>query len=295
MPAPNKQGMDYFRHSTGLIRDRKLREAKMKYGAAATVVYLSLLELIYADKGYYIQYDDNLVWDVMENLQGKYCPDAETVREIVECLVASGLFSGDQFKRKILTSKRVQQEFYSVTVARKAVDVDFSIWLLSESEMRAMSGKSVVLLNYINRLNNGVIRPNNPINQSNNSQSRVEKRRVEKSRVEGGTSPEEDEIYAWIASLPLNLPPKSIMELIDFLDQADRSLIEWAVKEAADRGKPWSYARAIIADKLVKGIRSANQLLPSARGRAVRRSYDAGEMDRAGLTLPDQAKLEESL
>ena len=272
----------------------------MKYGAAATVVYLSLLELIYADKGYYIQYDDNLVWDVMENLQGKYCPDADTVREIVECLVASGLFSVDQFKRKILTSKRVQQEFYSVTVARKAVDVDFSIWLLSESEMRAISGKSVVLLNYINRLNNGVIRPNNPINQSNNSQSRVEKRRVEKSRVEksrveGEASPEEDETDAWISSLPMNLPPKAIMELMDFLDQADRSLIEWAVKEAADRGKPWSYARAIIADKLSKGIRSASQLLPSARGREIRRSYDAGEMDRAGLTLPDQAKLEESL
>ena len=45
--APVKQGLDYFRYRMGLLKDRKLRKAKMKYGPAAPVVYLALLELIY--------------------------------------------------------------------------------------------------------------------------------------------------------------------------------------------------------------------------------------------------------
>ena len=53
--APVKQGLDYFRYRMGLLKDRKLRKAKMKYGPAAPVVYLALLELIYSDKGYYLK------------------------------------------------------------------------------------------------------------------------------------------------------------------------------------------------------------------------------------------------
>lgn len=89
--APVKQGLDYFRYRMGLLKDRKLRKAKMKYGPAAPVVYLALLELIYSDKGYYLKYDDDVIWNVMEYLQGAYCPSAETVRGIVEDLVACEL------------------------------------------------------------------------------------------------------------------------------------------------------------------------------------------------------------
>ena len=204
MAAPTKQGLDYFRYSMGLLKDRKLRRVKMKYGPAAPLVYLSLLELIYSDKGYYTRWDDDTVWEILEYLQGAYCPNAETVRKIVEDLAACGLFDGDCFNSKILTSKRIQAEYYNATVERKAVDVDFSVWILSESEMRSISGKSVILHNFINRPINGVNRPINGDNQANYQQSRVEKSRVEKSREENTQS--EEDCGENPSDFPLSIP-----------------------------------------------------------------------------------------
>lgn len=182
--APTKQGMDFFRYSLGLLKDRKLRQAKLRYGPAAAVVYLALLELIYQDKGYYIRYDDDLIWDLTEYLQGADCPDAGTIRGIVEALVAGGLFDGELFKRKILTAKRLQKEFYNTTSSRKAVEVDFSIWLLSREEMEVISSKSVILKQLDERADKGDNRAISGENRPDCRQSRVEESREEQSREE---------------------------------------------------------------------------------------------------------------
>ena len=77
-----KQGLDYFPFTIGLLKDRKLRKLKVKFGYMVTIVYISLLELIYSDKGYYISYGldskDDVICDILENLQGRYTPEAET-------------------------------------------------------------------------------------------------------------------------------------------------------------------------------------------------------------------------
>lgn len=174
-----KQGLDYFPFSIGLLKDRKLRRPKLKYGYVVNDIYLSLLELIYGDKGYYIRYDEktkeDVIWDILENLQGKYCPDAETVEQVIGDLVACELFSGDHFKSEILTSKRIQQIYYSATVERKAVDINFDIWLLSEEEMRKLSSKSVILVNFLNRSNENPNRSIESSNRSNETESKVNK------------------------------------------------------------------------------------------------------------------------
>ena len=168
MAAPIKQGLDYFPHEIGLMQDRKLRKVKMKYGCIATSVYIALLEMIYGDKGYYITYAENkddVIWQILEFLQGKFQPSAETVSDVIDGLADAQLFSTDCYP-KIITSKRIQQTYYSATVDRKAVNIDFEIWLLSIEEMKALSSKSFILQEFINRANNGV-------NRANNSQSKV--------------------------------------------------------------------------------------------------------------------------
>lgn len=188
MAAPIKEDISYFFHDIGLLRDKKFRRAKIKYGYLAVMVYLSLLEMIYGDKGYYVDYSENtkddVIWEILEDLRGKYQPEAETIEEVIECLVACGLFSDDQFKKQILTSKRIQLMYYKAVVERQIVSVDFSKWLLSVEEMRKASAKCIILQNFLNRPINAVNRPNNSDNRPNNEQSRVEKSRVEKSRVE---------------------------------------------------------------------------------------------------------------
>ena len=175
MAAPKKQGLDYFPFEIGLLQDRKLRKLKMQYGTVATTTYLALLELIYGDKGYYLEYAENkydVIWQILGIMQGRFQPTAETVSDVIDGLVDVQLFSADRYP-KIITSKRVQQTYYSATVDRKAVDIDFEIWMLSEEEMRALSSKSFILQKFINRPINGVNRPINGVNRPNNSQSKV--------------------------------------------------------------------------------------------------------------------------
>lgn len=182
MAAPIKQGLDYFPHEIGLMQDRKLRKVKMKYGCIATSVYIALLEMIYGDKGYYIAYADNkddVIWQILEFLQGKFQPSAETVSDVIDGLADAQLFSTDCYP-KIITSKRIQQTYYSATVDRKAVSIDFEIWLLSIEEMKALSSKSLILQEFINQPNNEINRANNEVNRANNSQSKVKETYVSK-------------------------------------------------------------------------------------------------------------------
>lgn len=177
MSRPVKTGLDYWPRDIGLLRDRKFRKARMQYGASACLVYEGLLDLIYSDKGYYLEYGDktkdDVVWDILELLQGKYQPTPQTIEEIIEALVECELFSGYHFNTKILTSKRVQQTYYKCTADRKTIDINFDIWMLSEAEMQEMSKKSPILTNFIYRPINGVNRTINEVNQPNNPQSKV--------------------------------------------------------------------------------------------------------------------------
>lgn len=187
MARPIKEGIDYFPFDVDLIKDRKLRRVKIKYGSTAVQVYISLLCILYKDKGYYIDYfgekKEDVLWEVCETLQGKYQPDIETVESIIEDLVACGLFDDDQFKsRTIITSRRAQRTYYGATVDRKAANINYNYWLLSENEMKELSSRHPILINFINRQINEVNQPINLVNRTNNTQSKVEKRKVNKSK-----------------------------------------------------------------------------------------------------------------
>ena len=184
--APYKQGLDYFSFSVDLLNDPKLRRPKMQYGYLAVMVYISLLSLLYRDKGYYIDYSDKdaVIWCVLGDLQGKYCPSPETVAEVITALVACGLFSDDLFQREIISSKRAQRTFYSATATRKTVDIDGGIWLLTDTDMAELSVKHCYYLKThnqpINPANQSIIEAN----QSINKQSKVKKSRVKESKRE---------------------------------------------------------------------------------------------------------------
>lgn len=179
MAAPTKVGLDYYPFYTSLLRDRKLRPVKLKYGYLGSMVYICLLCIIYSDHGYYCDCrdKDNLIWDVLEFLQGKYQPEPETVEGVIEMLVACELFSGDLYKSKILTSKRIQDVYYRSTLKRTGLTVNREIWLLSEEEMKAISTHSSILSFYINDVNNTVNDGNNAVNDGINKQIKENKRK----------------------------------------------------------------------------------------------------------------------
>lgn len=186
MPAPYKQGLDYYPREIGMMKDRKFRKPRMRHGYVVNEIFDALLDLIYGDKGYYLDYSesDDVIWEIQQYLFGKYHVSTEEIAEIIEELVACELFSGDHFRSKILTSRRVQKTFYTATVDRKAIDIDFGIWLLTEEEMRKLSSKSIILDKFINRPINAVNQPNNGVNRPNNPQSKVKESKVKESKGE---------------------------------------------------------------------------------------------------------------
>lgn len=188
--ADFKEGLDFYSHYIGMTRDRKLRTIRKKYGSTGVDVWLAVLDLIYADKGYYITYGndeqkDSVAWDILDYVKGKYAPDVTTVEEIIESLVACELFSGDLFKLGILSSKRIQLQYYKGTVERKAIKVIPEYWLVSVDEMKKISERSSILQQFSNL---PIIRQNQPIgeqNQPNIGQSKVkESKRNEMKRNE---------------------------------------------------------------------------------------------------------------
>jgi hypothetical protein len=191
LAAPYKQGLDYYPRDIGMMKDRKFRKPRMKHGYVVNDVYDALLDLIYGDKGYYLDYSepDDVIWEIQQYIFGKYQVSTEEIAEIIEELAACGLFSGDCFRSKILTSKRIQQVFYKATVDRRAIDINFGIWLLSASEMKELSSKSIILEKFINRPNNGVNQPNNEDNQPINPQSREKESKGKDRKGEEGAPP----------------------------------------------------------------------------------------------------------
>ena len=166
MARPLKESLDYFPLDVSALEDPKLRTARQEFGYMATVIYLELLCMTYRDKGYYLVYNektrDDVLWSIASSvLAGKYQPQTNTIALVIDQLVASGLFSGDLFQSGILTSRRIQETYYSATLSRRAISIKWEYWLLDQRAMEKLSMRSAILSEYVNRSNNGVIEPNN--------------------------------------------------------------------------------------------------------------------------------------
>ena len=193
--AFNKEGIDYYSHFIGMTNDEKLSDLRMEYGSVAIDVWLTLLDLIYGGKGYYIDYGDEktknrVVWKILGIIRGKYPPTPETVMAIIEGLVACELFSGDLFKSGILSSKRIQEQFYQATVERKAVDINLDYWLLDFEKMKKLSSRTSILQLFENQpilsQNQPIVEVNQPIiKQSKVKESKVKKSKVKESKEDG--------------------------------------------------------------------------------------------------------------
>ncbi|MBU5449196.1 Lin1244/Lin1753 domain-containing protein [Acetivibrio sp. MSJd-27] len=176
-----KQGIDYFPFYLDLIEDRKFRKLRSKYGAVSVLVYLSLLTMIFGDKGYYLNYNEqtrsDVVWEVLNHLRGKNEPEEEEITGIIEGLARDGLFDWTLFRAGVLTSCRIQKVFYRITCARKNLKMDFSLWLLDEAEMRAISGRSAVLENFLKQEDRSISSQNRSILEQRKGKERKEKER----------------------------------------------------------------------------------------------------------------------
>ena len=209
-----KVGLEFWLRDVRLFRDPKLRKPRQEFGYLAPYIYECLLDILYSDKGYYIDFRgsarDDVIWELTELTQGRYAVTAETMTNVIDSLVACGLFSDDLYKRGFITSKRAQRGYFSATLGRSSVRVNFDIWLLSEDDMRELnpSGKSSVLQSFISWREKHISGREKAISQPESTQSRVEQRIAEQRIEEKSREDESREQQSRVSS-----------ELIDDLER----------------------------------------------------------------------------
>lgn len=131
MARPVKQGLDYYPLDVEFYRDIKVRRLNHAFGAASTVILLTLLGAVYKDEGYYAKWSEDLCFLVAADSFA----EEELVTAVVTKALAVGLFDQDCFDRYgILTSAAIQRHYLAATYKRKQVKLVAEYFLVPEDD-----------------------------------------------------------------------------------------------------------------------------------------------------------------
>ena len=158
-----KVGLDYFALDVNFLSHIKIRKIMRACGLQSIPVLVQLLSNIYKYKGYYIEWNSDECFVIADDVGVA----ERAVLEIVEKSLQVGLFNSEMFEKyKILTSERIQDQYFAAVSKRKSVEYDARFALIS-------------LKNVKNVINVDINRIDSVINQ----QSKVKDSKVKDSRV----------------------------------------------------------------------------------------------------------------
>lgn len=159
MARPLKKGIDYFSHDVNMNHDIKIKLLKAKYGLTGYAIYNLLLEDIYK-QGYYLEInEDYILIFCSEN-----SIDTESFNNILEFMLSRSLFSEVIYSNhRVLTSKRIQENYLEATYKRKYNNVILDIYSVN-SELTTIKSE-------LTKVNDGL-----------NTQSKVKESKVNKSK-----------------------------------------------------------------------------------------------------------------
>lgn len=131
MARISKSGLDYFPLDVNFLQDRKVRRISSRHHAAGIAALTSLFCLIYKEKGYYVPWNQDTLFDVA---QEACCEEAEMQAIIDDCL-AVGLFDPHIYKvYSVLTSQVIQEQYHKIiTDSRRKYKLPLEhFWLIEE-------------------------------------------------------------------------------------------------------------------------------------------------------------------
>lgn len=162
MARPNKAGIDYFPLDVFMEQDDKIGLIEAKYGITGFGVIIKLYKKIYADKGYYYEWNEKT-----KLLFSKYAlVDYQKIDEIVHDAIEWDLFDKSLFtKYGILTSKRIQKTYFDASSRKKQIEIVKEYLLNGVNE-------------YINKVNVVI----NSKNEDINPQIKLNKNKLNKNK-----------------------------------------------------------------------------------------------------------------
>ncbi len=139
MPRPTKEFLDYFPfYCRG---DERTDLLKAKKGMTGFGIYISLLVKLYGEKGYYLNWNDNICCIFAS---GVGVSEVE-VSETVSLLINVGIFDKGVYENYgVLTSKEIQENYLFAVTKRKNKELDKRFNLVSAEETRVYGEETPV-------------------------------------------------------------------------------------------------------------------------------------------------------
>ena len=132
MARISKPGLDYFPLDVNFLQDRKVRRISCRHHAAGIAALTSLLCLIYKEKGYYISWNKDTLFDIAQEA----CCGEEEMQAIIDDCLAVGLFDDLIYKEYgVLTSQAIQEQYHKIiTDSRRKYKLPLEhFWLIKEN------------------------------------------------------------------------------------------------------------------------------------------------------------------
>ena len=167
MARPIKTKIDYF--PIDCCDDSRMKLVELKHGLVAYAVYVKLLQKIYGNKGYYMNWDE----DIMLLFSGEYNIPVDSIDPIIKDMLDRGIFHKELFEKYgILTSAEIQEQYLFVISKRKCKELEERFKLINSEKTEVNSEET-------------------PINSADNTHSIV-KDSIEKDTIaerRGGVTP----------------------------------------------------------------------------------------------------------
>lgn len=131
MARISKPGLDYFPLDVNFLQDRKVRRISCRHHAAGIAALTSLFCLIYKEKGYYILWNKDTLFDIAQEA----CCGEEEMQAIIDDCLAVGLFDDLIYKEYgVLTSQAIQEQYHKIiTDSRRKYKLPLEhFWIIKE-------------------------------------------------------------------------------------------------------------------------------------------------------------------
>jgi hypothetical protein len=113
-----KIGLEYFRLDTNRYHDIRIKRLKKEHGCEGLAVYDYILTEIYRVKGCYMEWDENVLFDISDFFD----IEESTINSIILSCCKIGLFNESLLKSGYLSSESIQRRYVEMCTAAKRKD-----------------------------------------------------------------------------------------------------------------------------------------------------------------------------
>lgn len=113
-----KIGLEYFRLDTNRYQDIRIKRLKKEHGCEGLAVYDYILTEIYRVKGCYMEWDENVLFDISDFFD----IEESTINSIILSCCKIGLFNESLLKSGYLSSESIQRRYVEMCTAAKRKD-----------------------------------------------------------------------------------------------------------------------------------------------------------------------------